>query len=70
MLVVATGKPVQEYMLNDGHTTIKRIYRTSTEIMAARQILLQEANAIRKTLRGGGVRRMVDVKNFIGKQFI
>lgn len=70
MLVVATGKPVQEYMLNDGQTTIKRVYRTTDEIMKARAILQIEANEIRKTLRGGGVRRMVDSKNFIGKQFM
>ncbi len=51
-LTMATGKPISEYFLNDGHTTIKRVYHSPEQIMAVRKMLLSEANELRKRLTG------------------
>lgn len=67
LLVVATGKPVTEYFLNDGHTTIKRVYTSRAEIMACRKALEEEANTLRRSLRGGGVARAIAGKNLTGR---
>lgn len=68
MLVIATGKPVMEYFLNDGHTTIKRVYSSGEQIMAARKALEDEGNQIRRSLRGGGVTRSIPGKNLTGRK--
>lgn len=66
--VMATGKPTLEYMLNDGHTTIKRVYRSTTEIINMITFLMTEENRIKRRLRGGGITRMVDGKNMTGNR--
>lgn len=66
MLTIASGKPISEYMLNDGQTLIKRTYTNPTQIMAVRGILETEANDIRKLLRGGRTTRMVPGDSFVG----
>lgn len=68
MLVIATGQPVKEYSLSDQHTTIRRSYRTSQEIMTMYNALELQANELRRQLRKDGVRRMVDGKNLIGRR--
>jgi hypothetical protein len=66
--VIAAGQPTLEYMLNDGHTTIKRVYRSTTEIINMITFLMTEENRIKRRLRGGGITRMVDGKNMTGNR--
>lgn len=65
LLVIAQAEsPIEEYMLNDGQTTIKTIYRSTTQIMATINALQLQKN---KYINSGSRSvRMVDVSNFIG----
>lgn len=65
MLVLATqDSPVQEYLLNDGQTTIKAMYRSEASISKTIDILNKQRNELINQLNGRVV-RMVDSKNFI-----
>ena len=66
--LISTGQPTLEYMLNDGHTTIKRVYRSTSEVINMITFLMTEENKIRRRLRGGGITRMVDGKNMTGNR--
>jgi hypothetical protein len=66
-LKAAANAGIQEYMLNDGQTIIKKIYRSASEVEASitafekiRQRYINRLN--------GRVTRLVDGKNFNGKR--
>lgn len=61
-----TNTPINEYMLNDGQTIVKGIYRTSTSIVNTINILTMQRN--RYANKGRRVYQMVDVKNFTGRR--
>ena len=69
MLTLASqGSPIQEYMLNDGQTIIKTIYRTTTQIEATIDILTKQRNRYQNQINGRYI-RAVDSKNFTGNGY-
>jgi len=67
MLVIAQrGSPIQEYMLNDGQTTIKTIYRTGKQIEDSIAVMQKQRNHYLN--QGRRSVRMQPVSNFIGRK--
>lgn len=68
MLVLAQDdSPIQEYMLNDGQTTIKCIYRSTQSITSSIDVLTKQRN--RYANQGRRVMHMIDSKNLIGRRW-
>lgn len=70
LLVLAMqDSPLSEYMLNDGQTTIRAYYRTTSSIVATQEALERRKWSYINQINGRVV-RMVDSKNFIGNGYI
>jgi hypothetical protein len=69
MLVLAQqDSPITEYMLSDGQTVIKSMYRTPESIMRSIQVLTLQMNRLINNSKGR-VTRVVDSKNMIGRRY-
>lgn len=67
MLVIAqNSSPISEYLLNDGQTIIKGVYRTTSSIVNTINVLTMQRN--RYANQGRRTVQMVDVKNFNGRR--
>ncbi len=68
MLALAQQEsPIQEYMLNDGQTIIKAIYRDAKQITMSIDALTKIRN--RYANQGRRVMHMIDGKNLIGPNY-
>lgn len=68
LVLAQQESPIQEYMLNDGQTIIKTIYRSGTQIMATINALQLQRNKIINNGQRSTI--MQDVSNFIGPRSI
>lgn len=64
LALASQGEPITEYMLNDGQTIIKAIYKTPEAI--ARTIELMQKQRNRYANMGRNTYRLVGERNFIG----
>lgn len=64
LVLAQQGTPVMEYMLNDGQTTIKAIYRTTESIIRTISALEGQRNYYAN--KGRRNVHMIDSKNLIG----
>lgn len=66
--MAAQEEPIQEFMLNDGQTILKTVYKTEAAVLKSIDLFTLQRNRLINDSRPRTV-RMVDISNFNGKAY-